>query len=78
MSQRLLVIALIGGIGSPAGALVGSAFYTIVSETLSELWPRWLALIALLLIGLVLFLPGGLWSAGRRISALFERSTAHD
>jgi branched-chain amino acid transport system permease protein len=78
MSQRLLVIALIGGIGSPGGALIGSAFYTIVSEALSEIWPRWLALIALLLIGLVLFLPGGLWSAGRRISALFERKTAHD
>jgi len=78
MSQRLLVIALIGGIGSPGGALLGSAFYTIVSEALSEIWPRWLALIALLLIGLVLFLPGGLWSAGRRISALFERKTAHE
>jgi branched-chain amino acid transport system permease protein len=78
MSQRLLVIALIGGVGSPGGALIGSAFYTIVSEALSEIWPRWLALIALLLIGLVLFLPGGLWSAGRRISALFERDTAHD
>jgi len=25
-----------------------------------------------------LFLPGGLWSAGRRISALFERKIAHD
>ncbi len=78
MSQRLLVIALIGGVGSPGGALVGSVFYTIVSEALSEIWPRWLALIALLLIGLVLFLPGGLWSAGRRISALFERNAAHD
>ena len=78
MSQRLLVIALIGGIGSPGGALIGSAFYTIVSEALSEIWPRWMALIALLLIGLVLFLPGGLWSAGRRISALFERKIAHD
>jgi branched-chain amino acid transport system permease protein len=78
MSQRLLVIALIGGVGSPGGALVGSAFYTIVSEALSEIWPRWLALIALLLIGLVLFLPGGLWSARRRISALFERKSSHD
>ncbi|MBN8988882.1 MAG: branched-chain amino acid ABC transporter permease [Rhizobiales bacterium] len=78
MSQRLLVIALIGGIGSPGGALMGSAFYTIVSEALSEIWPRWMALIALLLIGLVLFLPGGLWGARRRISALFARNTAHD
>jgi hypothetical protein len=26
----------------------------------------------------VLFLPGGLWSLRQRISALFERNTAHD
>jgi branched-chain amino acid transport system permease protein len=74
ISQRLLVIALVGGVGSPGGALVGSAFYMIVSETLSEIWPRWLALMALLLIGLVLFLPGGLWSIGRRLSAIFARN----
>lgn len=77
MSQRLLVMALIGGVGSPGGALAGSAFYMIVSEALSEIWPRWMALIALLLIGLVLFLPGGLWSAGRRLAALLDRENAH-
>ncbi len=73
MSQRLLVMALIGGVGSPGGALAGAAFYMIVSEALSEIWPRWMALIALLLIGLVLFLPGGLWSVGGRIAALRHR-----
>jgi branched-chain amino acid transport system permease protein len=78
MSQRLLVIALIGGIGSPGGALAGSAFYTIVAEALSDIWPRWLALIALLLIGLVLFVPGGLWSLGRRVSVLLKRKPAHE
>jgi ABC-type branched-subunit amino acid transport system permease subunit len=39
-----------------------------VSELLSELWARWLALIALLLIAIVLFLPGGLWSIGARLA----------
>jgi branched-chain amino acid transport system permease protein len=68
MSQRILVMAIIGGVGSPAGALVGSGFYTLVSELLSELWARWLALIALLLIAIVLFLPGGLWSIGARLA----------
>ncbi|RVU16915.1 branched-chain amino acid ABC transporter permease [Methylobacterium oryzihabitans] len=76
MSQRLLVMALIGGVGSPGGALAGAAFYMIVSEALSEIWPRWMALIALLLIGLVLFLPGGLWSVGGRIAALRHREAA--
>ncbi|WP_298957313.1 branched-chain amino acid ABC transporter permease [uncultured Methylobacterium sp.] len=76
MSQRLLVMALIGGVGSPGGALAGAAFYMIVSEALSEIWPRWMALIALLLIGLVLFLPGGLWSVGGRLAALRHREAA--
>lgn len=68
ISQRILVMAIIGGVGSPAGALAGSIFYIVVSEALSELWARWMALIALALIAIVLFLPGGLWSVGQRIA----------
>lgn len=68
ISQRILVMAIIGGVGSPAGALVGAGFYTLVSEVLSELWARWLALIALLLVAIVLYLPGGLWSIGARLA----------
>jgi branched-chain amino acid transport system permease protein len=70
ISQRILVMAIIGGVGSPAGALVGTIFYTIVSDALSELWARWMALIALALITIVLFLPGGLWTIGRRLAIL--------
>jgi branched-chain amino acid transport system permease protein len=67
ISQRILIMSIIGGVGSPAGALVGAAFYTLVSEALSELWARWMALIALILIAIVFFLPRGLWSIGDRI-----------
>jgi branched-chain amino acid transport system permease protein len=69
-------MAIIGGVGSPAGALAGSAFYTLVSEALSGIWARWMALIALLLIAIVLFAPGGLWSIGHRLAGrLIGRST---
>lgn len=71
ISQRMLVMAIIGGVGSPAGALVGSIFYTIVSEILSHLWARWMALIALMLIAIVLYLPGGLWSMGAKLVQRF-------
>ncbi len=74
MSQRLLVMSIIGGVQSPAGALVGAGFYTLVSELLSDLWARWLALIAALLIAIVLYLPGGLWSIGRLVTDRFGRS----
>ena len=70
MSQRVLMMAIIGGVGSPAGALVGTIFYVVVSEALSELWARWMALIAVMLIAIVLFLPGGLWSIGQRMALL--------
>jgi branched-chain amino acid transport system permease protein len=73
ISQRILVMSIIGGVGSPAGALVGAGFYTLVSEALSEIWARWMALIALLLIAMVLFLPGGLWSIGERLAAVLAR-----
>jgi branched-chain amino acid transport system permease protein len=76
ISQRILVMAIIGGVGSPAGALVGSIFYTLVSEALSELWARWMALISLLLIAIVLYLPGGLWSIGRRVAERFGGKAA--
>ena len=77
MSQRLLIMSIIGGVGSPAGALAGSAFYAIVSEILSEIWARWLGLIAVLLIGIVLYLPGGLCSLGERLARGFARRSEH-
>ena len=75
MSQRLLVMSIIGGVQSPAGALVGATFYTLASELLSELWARWLALIAALLIAIVLYLPGGLWSVGTLLKDRLGRRT---
>ncbi|MBY5533704.1 branched-chain amino acid ABC transporter permease [Rhizobium leguminosarum] len=78
MSQRLLVMAIIGGVGSPAGAIVGAGFYTLASELLSELWARWMALIAIMLVAIVLFLPGGLWSIGERLRLAFQRGANHD
>jgi branched-chain amino acid transport system permease protein len=61
MSQRLIVMSFIGGTNSLFGAVLGSAFYSIFSEGLSEIWPRWLMLIGVLIIAVVLFLRGGLW-----------------
>jgi len=71
ISQRILIMAIIGGVGSPVGALAGSIFYILVSEALSDIWARWMAVIALVLIAIVLYLPGGLWSIGARLAQRF-------
>ena len=67
MSQTLLVMAIIGGVGSPFGALLGSGFYVVLGHFLSSLWPRWMIVIGLLLIAVVLFLRGGLFEAGKTL-----------
>lgn len=67
MSERLLIMAIIGGTGAPGAAFLGAGFYVLMSDWLSTLWPRWLMLIGLLLIGIVLFVRGGLWGGAAEL-----------
>jgi branched-chain amino acid transport system permease protein len=64
MSERLLIMTILGGVGAPAGAFVGAGFYVVMGDWLSGLWPRWPMLIGFMLIGIVLFLRQGLWGGG--------------
>jgi branched-chain amino acid transport system permease protein len=77
MSERLLVMAIIGGVGAPAGALVGAGFYVLMADWLSTLWPRWPMLIGLLIIAIVLFLRGGLWGGAAQLAARLGRGRRH-
>lgn len=61
MSESLLIMTIIGGTGNLFGSVLGAGFYLIVSDVLSELWPRWLLLLGALLIALALFMQGGIW-----------------
>lgn len=61
MSERLVIMAIIGGTGAPGAAFVGAGFYVVMADWLSTLWPRWLMLIGFLLIAIVLVLRDGLW-----------------
>jgi branched-chain amino acid transport system permease protein len=61
MSESLLVMTIIGGTGNLFGSVLGAAFYLIVSDTLSAIWPRWLLLLGALLIVLALFIQKGIW-----------------
>lgn len=69
MSERLLVMTIIGGTSAPGAAFLGAGFYVVMADWLSTLWPRWLMLVGFLVIGIVLFMRDGLWggaSAGLR------------
>jgi branched-chain amino acid transport system permease protein len=76
MSERLLIMSIIGGAGAPAGAFIGAGFYIVLSNWLSALWPRWLMLIGFLLIAIVLFLRDGLWGGAARLAARLRQDGA--
>jgi len=70
-SEMILVITVIGGTGNLFASVLGSAFYVLLADWLSTLWPRWLLLLGLLLIGVSIGMQRGLWglaeSAWRRV-----------
>ena len=61
-STNIVVAALLGGTGSPYGALLGAAIFTVLSNSLSHVWSHWPLLFGLVFCAIVLFFRGGLWS----------------
>lgn len=59
-SEKVVIMTILGGTGSNFGPLLGAAAYILLGDILSPIWPRWLLLIGLVLIGVVMFFNGGL------------------
>ena len=63
-SEMILVMTVIGGTGNLFAPVLGSAFYVLMADWLSTLWPRWLLLLGLVLIAVSLWMQRGLWGLG--------------
>ena len=59
-SGDLLVIRVIGGLGSRNGAILGAFFVVIVQDLLGAVMPEWRLIYGPLLVLVVLFAKGGL------------------
>ena len=70
MSENILIMTIVGGTGSLFGSLLGAGSIVLLGEFLSDLWPRWLMLLGVILILVVVFMRGGLWGG---FSSLYER-----
>jgi branched-chain amino acid transport system permease protein len=66
-SEMILVMTVIGGTGNLFASLLGSAFYLLVADWLSQLWPRWLLLLGLVLMAISLWMQRGLWGLGEKL-----------
>lgn len=67
MSESILVMTVIGGTGKLFASVLGAAFYVLVGDWLSTLWPRWLMLLGMLLVAVSLFMQKGLWGVGQAL-----------
>ncbi|MDX2421564.1 MAG: branched-chain amino acid ABC transporter permease [Amphritea sp.] len=61
MSESILIMTIIGGTGSLFGSILGAGSIVLLGDILSSVWPRWMILLGIALIGVVLFMPSGLW-----------------
>jgi branched-chain amino acid transport system permease protein len=65
-SLSFLTMAVIGGLGSEVGALLGAAFLAAAPEVLRQFKDAEMVIYGAILVLCVLFLPGGLAGIGRR------------
>jgi branched-chain amino acid transport system permease protein len=71
-SESILIMTIIGGTGNLFASVLGAAFYLLVGDWLSSLWPRWLMLLGVLLIAIALGMQKGLWGLGQQIGRLLK------
>ncbi|WP_207462697.1 branched-chain amino acid ABC transporter permease [Azospirillum sp. SYSU D00513] len=74
-SAEALVMLVLGGTGRLYGAVIGTVAFMAIHHILAASDPfHWMLFIGLFLMGVVLFLPGGIASLGERLSGLLSRS----
>jgi branched-chain amino acid transport system permease protein len=66
-SIELAAMVIIGGAGSVLGAVVGAAFLTVLPQALTILQDYEQAVLGLLIMGFMIFLPAGIVSTLRRL-----------
>ena len=54
-------LALIGGVGSIEGPIVGTAIFTVIQQTLAQSGAWYLILLGSLAVAVAMFLPTGIW-----------------
>lgn len=58
-STNIVIMGILGGIGSPYGAILGAGIFTLLSDRLSHVWAHWPLLLGVLFCTVVMVLRGG-------------------
>jgi len=74
-SGEFVFVALLGGFGSVPGPLVGSIAFEFIRTYASKYAPEaWQMTLGLIMLGIILFRPGGLWTIYETLASRFTRS----
>src|SRR6266446_6998025 len=73
-SGELIVMVLLGGLGSLDGAIIGAAAYLLTEEWLSGFTEHWKVIFGPVLVLVVLFARGGLIGLARDLARRFARA----
>jgi branched-chain amino acid transport system permease protein len=60
-SAKMIFVALIGGVGSIEGPILGTAIFTVIQQTLAQSGAWYLILLGSLAVVVAMFLPRGIW-----------------
>lgn len=71
-SGNIVMMVLIGGIGTLFGPVVGAGLIVTAADLASSVWERWMLVMGLLFIFFVLFARGGIWSLAVRLGRAFS------
>ena len=77
-SGQVLMMVILGGMGSPVGALIGAGSMVALEESFSMLTKHWQLLMGLVIVAAVLFLPGGLRALPGRLRTLLLKGEGDD
>ena len=69
-SGNVLLMVILGGMGSLSGAAIGAFTFVVLQEVLSSLTEHWQLLMGGVIVFVVLLLPGGLASLTQRVRRL--------
>lgn len=72
----VLVVAVVGGIGSLGGVFVGAVVVTLLSNFAQNLTERYMTLTGLVFILILLFAPAGIAGIGRQVTRFVDRRRA--
>ena len=61
LSGEVIMMSLVGGIGSLYGPIIGAALVTVMQDFFSTIWDRWLLIMGAVFVIFVMFFQGGVW-----------------